>query len=101
MKGPCPSCGWGVITKKISKKYGEWHRCPQPTCSWNDNQESADATAAFRARFTKGKEAAVAKKAAATAAKKAASSAKKAAAKAPKAASKAKPAAKKAMKAKK
>lgn len=70
VKGPCPNCGWGIITKKMSKKYGEWHRCPQPTCGWNDNQEAADATAAFRARFTKGKDAAAARKAAAKAAKK-------------------------------
>jgi len=48
---PCPKCGWPLIGKKISKKFGEWHRCPQPECDWNDNQEAADATAAFRARF--------------------------------------------------
>lgn len=82
---PCPSCGWGCVGTKVSKKYGEWHRCPQPDCDWNDNQEAADATAAFRARFTKGKDA-----------KAAAKVAEKAAAKATKAATKAKPAAKKA-----
>ncbi|MCA3243765.1 MAG: type I DNA topoisomerase [Alphaproteobacteria bacterium] len=101
VKGPCPKCSWGIITKKISKKYGEWHRCPN--CDWNDNQEAADATAAFRARFTKGKEAAAAKKIAAkakTPAQAGAPSAKKAPAKAPKAATKAKTAAKKPSKAK-
>ncbi len=61
----CPTCHWPLVGKKVSKKYGEWHRCPQPTCDWNDNQEAADATAAFRARFTKGKDAAAAKKASA------------------------------------
>jgi DNA topoisomerase-1 len=67
---PCPNCGWGLVSKKISKKYGEWHRCTQPECGWNDNAEAAAATAAFRARFTKGKEAKVAaKKAAKPAAK--------------------------------
>ncbi|MFZ2587018.1 MAG: type I DNA topoisomerase [Alphaproteobacteria bacterium] len=54
---PCPTCHWPITVTKISKKYGEWHRCPQPECDWNDNKEAADATAAFRARFTKGKEA--------------------------------------------
>lgn len=48
---PCPKCAWPIISKKMSKKFGEWHRCPQPECDWNDNQEAADATAAFRARF--------------------------------------------------
>lgn len=78
---PCPGCGWGFVTKKQSKKYGEWHRCP--ACSWNDNQEAADAAAAFRARFTKGKEAkAAAITAKKTAAKAAKSPAKKATSKA-------------------
>jgi DNA topoisomerase-1 len=73
---PCPSCSWPFVTKKTNKKYGEWHRCPN--CEWNDNQEAADAAAAFRARFTKGKE----KAAEAKAAKAAAAKAEKAAAKA-------------------
>ncbi len=101
---PCPSCKWGIVTQKSSKKYGEWLKCPN--CGWNDNQEAFDAAAAFRARFTKGKEAAAAKKASVAAEKKAATAAKRAATKAAskpaaKAATKAKLAVKKATKAKK
>lgn len=58
---PCPKCHWPFVGKKESKKFGEWHRCPNPECDWNDNQQAADATAAFRARFTKAKEAKKAK----------------------------------------
>ena len=28
---PCPSCGWGCVGTKVSKKYGEWHRCRNPS----------------------------------------------------------------------
>ncbi|RYG60676.1 MAG: type I DNA topoisomerase [Alphaproteobacteria bacterium] len=66
---PCGKCNWPIIGKKVSKKFGEWHRCPQPDCDWNDNQEAADATAAFRARFTKAKDAKAAAKAKAKPAK--------------------------------
>ncbi|MCP5404965.1 MAG: type I DNA topoisomerase [Pseudomonadaceae bacterium] len=58
----CPDCNWPITVTKISKKYGEWHRCPQPDCDWNDNAEAAAATAAFRTRFTKAKEAKAAAK---------------------------------------
>ena len=103
----CGKCHWPIVGKKISKKFGEWHRCAQPGCDWNDNQEAADATAAFRARFTKGKDAKAAAKAKAAEAKKAERAEAKAAAKAAKPAvakkaaapkAKAKPAAKKATK---
>lgn len=61
---PCPSCHWPFVVQKQSKKFGEWHRCPQADCSWTDNPEAAEAAAAFRARFTKAREAkAAAKKA--------------------------------------
>ena len=69
---PCPNCHWPIVGKKVSKKFGEWHRCSQPDCGWNDNKEAADATAAFRARFTKGKDAKAAAKTRAADAKKAA-----------------------------
>jgi DNA topoisomerase-1 len=68
---PCPNCHWPIIGKKQSKKFGEWHRCSQPDCGWNDNQEAADATAAFRARFTKAKDAKAAAKSKAAESKKA------------------------------
>ncbi len=74
---PCPSCAWPITICKSSKKYGEWHKCPQPDCGWSDNPEALEAAAAFRARFTKGKAA----KAEAKKAEKAEASAKKAAAK--------------------
>lgn len=81
----CGFCDFPIVGKKVSKKYGEWHRCTQPDCDWNDNQEAADATAAFRARFTAGKTKAAAGKAKAAEAKKAAKAEARAAAKAAKA----------------
>lgn len=58
---PCPQCEWPIIGKKVSKKFGDWHRCPNPDCDWNDNPDAAAATAAFRARFTSRKSAAKSK----------------------------------------
>lgn len=75
---PCPSCAWPIQLIKSSKKFGEWHKCPN--CDWSDNKEAADASAAFRARFAKVREA----KAAAKAARAAEAKAKKAATKAAK-----------------
>ena len=98
----CGKCHWPIVGKKVSKKYGEWHRCPQPECDWNDNQEAADATAAFRARFTKAKDAKAAAKSKAKAAKAPAKKATTTKAAAPKKATAAKkPAAKKPATAKK
>ena len=89
---PCPNCKFPIVGKKVSKKFGDWHRCSQPECGWNDNQEAADATAAFRARFTKGKDAKAAAKTKAAEAKKAAKAEAKAAAKPAKAPAKKAPA---------
>jgi DNA topoisomerase-1 len=84
---PCPKCQWPITICKTSKKYGEWHKCPQPDCGWSDNTEAFDAAAAFRARFTKGKtakaEAIKAEKAAKAAAKTAFKAEAKAASKTP------------------
>ena len=77
----CANCHFPIVGKKVSKKFGEWHRCGQPDCGWNDNKEAADATAAFRARFTKGKDAKAAAKTRAAEAKKAAKAEAKAASK--------------------
>jgi DNA topoisomerase-1 len=76
---PCPSCNWPFITAKVSKKFGEWHRCPN--CDWNDNKEAADQAAMFRARFAKVREGKMAAKAAAKEKAAAAKKASKAAAK--------------------
>ncbi|MFZ2620372.1 MAG: type I DNA topoisomerase, partial [Alphaproteobacteria bacterium] len=78
---PCPSCHWPITVTKVSKKFGEWHRCPQEGCDWNDNAEAAAVTAAFRARFMARKDKAAEGKAKAAAAKKAKKGASKAAAK--------------------
>jgi DNA topoisomerase-1 len=86
---PCPKCHWPLIVKKQSKKFGEWHKCTQPDCGWNDNAEAAAMNAAFAARFKKrfaakdGDAAAPAKGAKAKAAPKAKAAAKKAPAKKP------------------
>ncbi|HEX2859662.1 MAG TPA: type I DNA topoisomerase [Alphaproteobacteria bacterium] len=53
VKQACPKCKWPIITKKESKKFGTWHRCPQKDCDWNDNAEAAAMNAAFAARFKK------------------------------------------------
>ncbi|MBI1309507.1 MAG: type I DNA topoisomerase [Proteobacteria bacterium] len=98
---PCPKCAWPFISKKVSKKYGEWHRCPN--CDWNDNPDAAEATAKFRERFQAARDKRTAGKAAAAARAKAEKAEAKAAAKAtakPKATAK-KPAAKKKAPAKK
>lgn len=76
---PCPKCAWPFVTKKASKKFGEWHRCTN--CDWNDNPEAAEATAKFRERFMAMKEKRTAAKDAAKARAKEAKAAAKAASK--------------------
>ena len=44
--GPCPKCGWPVLTIKTTKRSGTQRVCPQPECSFAEPYEApADAAA--------------------------------------------------------
>lgn len=35
----CPQCGWPILTRKITKRYGTQIVCPQKECGYIENQE--------------------------------------------------------------
>lgn len=36
---PCPSCGWKITMKKVTKRWGVERVCPQKECAWKEQLE--------------------------------------------------------------
>ncbi|HYW04370.1 MAG TPA: type I DNA topoisomerase [Gammaproteobacteria bacterium] len=36
LEGPCPRCGWPILTLKTTKRRGTEKVCPQKECSWSE-----------------------------------------------------------------
>ena len=36
MAGPCPRCGWPILTIKVTKTKGAEILCPQPECKHSE-----------------------------------------------------------------
>ncbi len=45
MNGPCPACGWPVLTLKTTKRRGTEKVCPQQDCSYATPYEGDPADA--------------------------------------------------------
>lgn len=43
--GPCPQCGWPILTIKTTKKNGTQRTCPQKDCGFSEPYELEEATA--------------------------------------------------------
>jgi DNA topoisomerase-1 len=46
VEGPCPDCGWPILTLKTTKRRGPEKVCPQPDCKYSEPFEQAEATEA-------------------------------------------------------
>jgi DNA topoisomerase-1 len=46
VEGPCPDCGWPILTLKTTKRRGSEKVCPQPNCKYSEPYEQAEATEA-------------------------------------------------------
>jgi DNA topoisomerase-1 len=44
--GPCPDCGWPILTLKTTKRRGSEKVCPQPNCKYSEPYEAEEATEA-------------------------------------------------------
>ncbi|GJM06759.1 MAG: DNA topoisomerase 1 [marine bacterium B5-7] len=40
--GPCPKCGWPILTVKTTKKRGTERRCPQDSCKFSEPYENPE-----------------------------------------------------------
>jgi DNA topoisomerase-1 len=43
VEGPCPDCGWPILTVKTTKKRGTERVCPQPDCKYAEPCEAQEA----------------------------------------------------------
>ena len=41
MAGPCPRCGWPILTLKVTKAKGAEIVCPQPECKHSEPLDDA------------------------------------------------------------
>ncbi len=39
---PCPRCGAGFVTEKVTKRYGTVRRCPKEECGWQQQIDTGD-----------------------------------------------------------
>jgi DNA topoisomerase-1 len=39
---PCPRCGAGFVTEKVTKRYGTIRRCPKEECGWQEQMETGN-----------------------------------------------------------
>jgi len=39
---PCPRCGAGFVTEKVTKRYGTVRRCPREECGWQGQIDTGD-----------------------------------------------------------
>ena len=39
---PCPTCGAGFVTEKITKRYGTVRRCVREGCGWQQQVDTGD-----------------------------------------------------------
>jgi len=40
--GPCPQCGWPILTVKVTKRKGAEKVCPQKSCSFSESLDEED-----------------------------------------------------------
>jgi DNA topoisomerase-1 len=39
---PCPTCGAGFVTEKVTKRWGTVRRCPKEECGWQQQVDTGD-----------------------------------------------------------
>ncbi|HEY3190668.1 MAG TPA: type I DNA topoisomerase, partial [Solirubrobacteraceae bacterium] len=39
---PCPRCGAGYVTEKVTKRYGTVRRCVKEDCGWQQQQDAGE-----------------------------------------------------------